>query len=586
MPMTSGSFGNEFVEKSLEDAKKRLYDICNKYLAGEIKGSTVNVELKKLKKSINDTLSFYSPKQQEEFTEAYKNELEFLFKATDSKNTIADIITADSVNHLINGDVVIDVEDVEEITEEAKPSPTTIYKQDEEIEKKIEELEKIKEGYYSEELDEEALNEYLTKIKEIKAFFNGSSRRFSLNKMNDSDIKSKFDLVTDKLQETVMLENFMQFSLDYEKIDSIASEEISKEDFEKVESIKLESERRITFCEKRLEYYNGLLEKESLSDEEIENIETSLEELNDFKFVNVELLSKTEKLLKERKIEQVVEEKKAEVVQETEEIKVEEQDLSDEEIEYPSLEEDEYFESLVSSHQSDVQPDVEVDLEKIEEALNKKADEISKEEKTTEEIEQEQVEAVSKRISDMIVKRNISSKKSIENELDDIYEEMLVPKKKKGFFKKEEKKFYGDVSEDIFIDIRSVFACINMEEKFLEEKYADEFAKKIFDGGVPHYMLEDMDRKTTREFLTALTKYTKMCDSDMFTQREKENFEKFVLQPFQLINIKNNMKEKEEKKKGFTEELEEETHSNEEIIKAKRSHEEEDKKPIDINKEK
>lgn len=584
MPMTSGSFGNEFVEKSLEDAKQKLYNICNSYLAGGIKGSNARVELNKIKKSINDTLSFYSPKQQEEFTEAYKNELEFLFKATDSKNTIADVITADSVNHLINGDVVIDAEDVEEITADVKPSPTTIYKQDEEIEKKIEELEKIKEGYYSEELDEETLNEYLTKIKEIKAFFNGSSRRFSLNKMNDSDIKSKFDLVTDKFQETLILENFMQFSLDYNKIDNISEEEISKEDLEEIEHIKLESEKRISFCEKRLEYYNGLLEKESLSDEEIENIETSLEELSNFKFINVELLSKTEKLLKERKIEQVVEDKKAEVVQETEEIKVEEQDLSDEEIEYPSLEEDEYFESLVGSQKGLEQSDVEVDLDEIEAALNKKADEVSKEEKSAEEIEQEQFEAVSKRISDMIQKRDISSKESIEDELDDLYTEMLAPKKKKGFFQKEVKRFYGDISEDIFLDIRSVFASINMEEKFLDEDYADEFAKKLFNGGTPHYMIEGMDRKTSREFITGLSKYTRMCESDKFTQREKENFEKFVLQPFQLINIKNNIKES--KKKGFAEELEEKTHSKEEIIKANPSHEEKGVKLIDINKEK
>ena len=91
-------------------------------------------------------------------------------------------------------------------------------------------------------------------------------------------------------------------------------------------------------------------------------------------------------------------------------------------------------------------------------------------------------------------------------------------------------------------------------------------------------MYEKMDENTTKQFLKGILKYTEMCEESTFSKREKENFEKFVLQPYKLRSMK-------KKSKDFISQLQEDTFSQEDIAK-KISHTEVEKKARTVNKEK
>lgn len=217
-----------------------------------------------------------------------------------------------------------------------------------------------------------------------------------------------------------------------------------------------------------------------------------------------------------------------------------EKNIENEEISYPSLNDNEYFDYLLNNNEGQ-------DLESSDEGKT-----------------EEKKSAVS-RVNEMVNKKDISSKKSIQKEIDSIYKDMLDSKKKKGFFaKKKEKSFLGDIDEKIFLDIRLVLSKINSKAAIFETMQIYDFSKSLFEGGKPKYLYGDMDDEITDKFLNMLIEYEKNCESNMFTEREKERFEKFVMLPYKLKYMQKNMKDKD---KSFFEELESDTCSREEVIK-------------------
>lgn len=587
--------------------------------------------LKGISDNINRELRFLSKEEQEKIKELYKNELTFLneiLKAPVPSEYIAK--NPDAINSILKKDVVVDEQEHSslsaepEIPENSKET-ISIYKKTDVISSNLEQLQECM-GNYIETLSELKLDEneeniisrlmeIEDKVKPIYDYFHNGSAKFQKNSLNNENTKFYYTFFTDLTYDSLDLLNSIKFNIAVCEEHQISS---GKEtlDEKKIEEKQNDAKQRISECysyyKRRHAYYSKLYEQ--TKDEkvlkkikELEKTVYNCEKLyGELEKNGIEKVEPHKNLIEEQTETKIGEE---EYYSQEQGIKQEEQEVVDENV---TLDNDEYFESLLGLYGGEEEEKQKeesyLEIEEVE-TVEKKHPETFEDEDTSvikseydnkkefewllrgynpdmtspefdtfefelpEIIAEEQPEVIEKvetveenanpvleRISDMIDVKGISSKEDIQKELDNIYSQMLAPKEKKRLFKREKTKSYGDINEDLFMDIRRVFTKISIETEVIDVNTIDKFAQELFEDGNPKYLFGEIESNTQETFSNGIAKYIEISESGIFTEREKENFEKFVIKPYMLRNMQG-------KEKDFFEELQEDTFSQEDIVK-------------------